>query len=257
MKLAEQQQRFWDLATRAPGARPAEECFAGSPALGAGERLSIYADMFLWRQIDSLREDFPKAAALLGDHGSYHAFEDYLGRHPSTHPSLNRLGHALPAFLERPAAGVDTPRFRPDLADLAALEWARAEVFDEADSTPADAALLTDRADAALMRLRLAPALRLLRLRHDVVPLWKALDDGREPPAPSPAATAVAVWRRDHQVSHCALAADEAAALALALDGAPLGAVCDAFAAREDALPAALQAVASWFAEHWVTGELE
>lgn len=249
MNLAQQQQRFWDLATRAEGARPADECFVGTPALAAAARLDIYADMFLWRQIDSLREDFPKLAALLGDHGSYHAFEDYLAACPSTSPSLNRLGHGLPAFL----AGWHGAR--PDLPDLAALEWARNEVFDEADSVPATAALLEGREDAAAVRFRFAPALRLLELSHDVVPLWKALDEGREePPAPGPAR--VAVWRKGFLVSHCALAADEAVALRRALDGAPLGEICEAFAEREDALPAALQAIASWFAEHFIAGEL-
>ena len=251
MNLAEQQQRFWDLATRAPGAAPAEECFVGTPSLPAGERLGIYADMFLWRQIDSLREDFPKVSALLGDHGSYHAFEDYLAAHPSTHPSLNRLGHALAAFLSRREGA------REDLSDLAALEWARCEVFDEADSPAAAAALLEGREDAAAVRFLLAPALRLLELRHDVVPLWHELDEGREAPPPAPGVSQVAVWRKEFIVSHCALAPDEAVALRRALDGATLAEVCDAFAARDDAMPAALQAVASWFAEQWIAGEMK
>ncbi len=249
MNLAQMQQRFWDLATRAPGARPADECFVGTPSLPAGKRLDIYADMFLWRQIDSLREDFPKLAALLGDHGSYHAFEDYLAAHPSTHPSLNRLGQALASFLSEREGS------RPDLADLAVLEWTRSEVFDEADALAATAALLEGREDAAAVRFRLSPALRLLHLRHDVVPLWKELDEGREPPPPAPFASQIAVWRKEFVVYHCALAADEAVALRRALDGATLAEVCDTFADREDAVPAALKAVASWFAEQWIVGE--
>jgi hypothetical protein len=249
MNLVEQQERFWALATRAPGARPAEECFVGNGALSAPQRLDIYADMFLWRQIDSLREDFPKVAALLGDHGSYHAFEDYLAACPSTHPSLNRLGHGLAAFLEAHA--------RADLADLALLEWTRNEVFDEADSAAASATLLEGREDAAAVRFSFAPALRLVDLGHDVVPLWKALDEGQEAPPPAPCASAVAVWRKEFVVYHCALAADEAEALRRALGGATLGEICDAFAAHEDAVPRALQAVASWFAEQWIAGELK
>lgn len=249
MNLAQLQQRFWDLATRAPDARPAEECFVGTPSLPADKRLDIYADMFLWRQIDSLREDFPKVAALLGDHGSYHAFEDYLATHPSTHPSLNRLGHALAPFL----AARDGAR--PDLADLAALEWTRSEVFDESDAAVATAALLDGREDAASVRFLLTPALRLLDLHHDVVPLWNELDAGHEPPPPVPAPTKVAVWRKEFVVYHCALAADEAEALRRAIGGATLGEICDAFADREDPVPAALQAVASWFAERWIAGE--
>ncbi len=251
MNLEQMQQRFWDLVTRAPDARPAEQCFVGTALLSADQRLTIYADMFLWRQIDSLREDFPKTAALLGEHGSYHAFEDYLGVCPSTNPSLNQLGHGLAAFLYRRAGS------REDLADLAALEWTRNAVFDEADSVAAPAALLDGREDAAAVRFQFAPALRLLDLRHDVINLWKELDEGREPNPPSPAAMTVAVWRKEFLVFHCALAADEAVALRRALDGATLAHICDAFANREDAVPAALQAVASWFAEQWVVGEIK
>ena len=45
---------------------------------------------------------------------------------------------------------------------------------------------------------------------------------------------------------------DEARALALAQSGAPLGAVCEAFVERPDAVEAAFRAISSWFAEGWV-----
>jgi hypothetical protein len=250
VKLAEIQERFWELATRAPDARPATDCFVSTPALSAAERLEIYANMFIWRQIDALREDFPKLAQLFGDEGFYAAAKKYLRAHPSTHPSLARLGRHLAAYL------AEFPGPRPDLADLAALEWARCEVFEEAHVRAATSDILPQR-DAAQVVLRTAPALRLLSLRHDVVPLWKDLEDGNTAPDPRPEPSAVAVWRKGLVVLHATIPADEALALRRAMSGATLGDVCEAFADRADAVQAALSAIASWFAEEWIAAPEE
>jgi hypothetical protein len=245
MNLAELQQRFFELATRVPGARSAAECFVTTPALSAHERLDIYANMFVWRQIDALREDFPKLAQLLGDEGFYATAESYLRAYPSTHPSLAQLGRHFASFL----AEWSGPR--PDLADLVALEWARCEVFEEAHVRAATPALVSG-SEPAQVVLRTVPALRLLSLRHDVLPLWKDLEDGHTASPPRPQPTAVAVWRKEFVVFHVRIAPEEAAALKRAMSGATLGEICEAFAEREDAVQAALSAIASWFAEEWI-----
>lgn len=245
MTLAEMQARFFQLATRAPGARPAADCFVSTPDLSAEERLDIYANMFVWRQIDALREDFPKLAQLLGDEGFYATAEKYLRAHPSTHPSLGQLGRHFASFL------AESPGQRPDLADLAALEWARCEVFEEAHVGAATPDLVGS-PDPARIVLRPVPALRLLSLRHDVVTLWKNLEDDGTAPPPHPQPSAVAVWRKELVVFHVRIAPDEALALRRAMSGATLGEVCEAFAERQDAVRAALSAVASWFAEEWI-----
>jgi len=88
--------------------------------------------MYLFRLVEALREDYRLVARLLGDDAFFALCAGYVGAHPSRNPSLARLGAELPAFLrERPAP-------RPDLADLAALEWARAEAFIAPDSAPLD-----------------------------------------------------------------------------------------------------------------------
>jgi hypothetical protein len=245
MNLAELQERFWELATRAPDARPATECFVSTPDLPAEERLDIYADMFIWRQIDALREDFPKLAQLLGDEGFYATAKKYLRAHPSTHPSLGQLGRHFASFLAESAGP------RPDLADLAALEWARCEVFEEAHAHTATPDLVHG-PDPAQIVLRTVAALRQLSLHHDVVQLWKDLEDGNAALLPRPRPAAIAVWRKGFVVFHTGLAPDEGLALRRAMSGATLGEVCEAFANREDAVQAALSAVASWFAEEWI-----
>jgi hypothetical protein len=248
--LADVQELFHAFATRSPAAsgRDPADAFVGTPALPASERLAIYADMYLWRQVDALREDFPKLVAVLGDERFFALAEGYVREHPSEHPSLSKLGrHVADYLLARPAG-------RPDLPDLARLEWARAEAFEAEDVPLAGLDALRAIPPAALpeVRLAFAPALRLLHLEYDAPALWGALEDGAALAPPRHAEVEVAVWRKELEVFHAVLAADEARAAERALAGEPFGAVCEPFAERDDAVDAALRAVASWFAEGWV-----
>lgn len=252
MKLAEMQRLFYQLAARAPGSESLDVAtlFSGTAELDAKARIGIYADMFIWRQIDALREDFPKLALLLGDGHFYAMAEDYLKAHPSRHASLSELGRELAGFLLRWSG----EGARADLADLAALEWARAKVFEEANFEPAPPERL--RAFSAdvfpRVRLRFVPALRALELRHDFVELWQSLEEGSPAGPPSPRGHTVVVWRKGFEVLHAPIDRDETAALELAQSGEPLGIVCGAFAQRPDPVEAAFTAISSWFVESWV-----
>jgi hypothetical protein len=255
VKLAEMQRVFYQLATRAPGSNALDPAtiVVSTPALDAQARVGIYADMFIWRQIDALRDDFPKLSLLLGDGPFYAMAEEYLIAHPSRHASLSALGRELPGFL----LGWSGEGMRADLADLAALEWARAKVFEEANVEAAPPEFLRAFAADELpeVRLRFVPALRLMPLLHDLAALWQALEDGAPAVPASPARESVAVWRKEFEVFHAAIDADEARALALALSGEPLGVVCEAFAQRPDAVEAAFRAISSWSAERWIRAE--
>jgi hypothetical protein len=250
MTLAETQAAFHALATRAanpPSA--AEDFFVGSSELGAAERIGIYADMYLWRLTDALREDYPKLAALLGDERFLALAEAYAREHPSDRPDLGQFGRYLPAFLRRFPA----PE-RADLADLAALEWARAEVFFGAPAAPvAREALAALGPDAFLdARLELTPALRVLVLDRDAATLWRRLEDGEPADAPIADPIAVVVWRSGFEVFHGRVDLDEARALEVAQAGEPLSSVCAVFGQREDPAAAAFAALTSWFDEGWI-----
>ncbi|WP_242336669.1 MULTISPECIES: DNA-binding domain-containing protein [unclassified Anaeromyxobacter] len=250
MRLAETQAAFHALATRAADPPCAAEDFlVGSPELLALERIGIYADMYLWRLTDALREDYPKLAALLGDERFLEVADTYAREHPSDRPDLGQFGRRLPAFLRRSPA----PE-RADLADLAALEWARAEVFFEAPATPvARDALAVLGPDAFLdARLVLPPALRVLSLGHDAATLWRRLEDGEQPDAPIAIPTAVVVWREGFEVFHGRIELDEARALDAARAGDPLASVCALFGQREDPAAAAFAALVSWFDQGWI-----
>jgi hypothetical protein len=194
-----------------------------SATLSPTERLDIYADMYFYRLRDCLAEDFPTLAKWLGPARFHNLVTDYLLVHPSRHPSLRELGRELPGFLEsRPLA----PPFRA-ASDLAALEWARVDVFDETDAEPLARQDLIERATASPehFRLALVPAVRLIRLESAVLKLWRGLEDDGELPAVGDTATGdpipVCVWRRDFALCHRSLEPDEARCLG-ALAGEPL-----------------------------------
>jgi hypothetical protein len=252
MTLGETQALFHAAVTRqeGDGALDIDRCFTRSPALTAGECVEIYADMYLWRLADALREDYPKIARLLGDERFYALAAAYVHEYPSRHHDLGRLGLHLAAFLRaHPAPD------RPDLADLATLEWARSEVFLEPDMEPASQDALAALPTQEFLRAnpRLVPALRVVTTKHDVVGVWRALEHDQPAPPPAPGIRAIAVWRSWFQVFHTTLDLNEALALESAGAGQPLSQVCAVFGDGEGAAQAAFSAITSWFDEGWIS----
>lgn len=224
MELSALQSTLWRLIVAPTGAvaGAAELCaegviespdleglVCGDERLGAVERVDVYADMYFYRLRDCLAEDFPRLAQTLGEVDFHNLVTDYLLAHPSRHWSLREVGRALPGFLESHTAAV---------ADLAALEWARVDVFDAADAEPLTREDLI--AGGAASRLCLVPAVRLLRVGAGALRAWQgSADEGAQ------GECAVRVWRRGFGVQHCGIEADEEGCLrALAsAGGATLG----------------------------------
>jgi len=199
--------------------------------------------------VDALRADFPALAALLGDDAFAALADAYLAVHPSDDPDIGRLGRRLPAFLlaHPGAAG------RTDLADLAALEWARVEAFFAAPAAPIGRGALGAVApgDFASLGLALVPAALRLDAGHAVAALLAAALDPAvaQVAGPRPGPERLLVWRQGASVVQAVLPEDEAAALDAILAGAPLGEALAAFAARADPAGAALGALLSWLDE--------
>ena len=98
--------------------------FGASPdVIGKTLRLGIYAHMYFSRLHDSLREDFPQCAQLLGPEAFQRLAARYLVRHPSDNPSLRYHGRHFPGFVREYLR--EDRELRPDLAELCQLEWAR------------------------------------------------------------------------------------------------------------------------------------
>ncbi len=192
----------------------------GDERLGAAARLDVYANMYFYRLRDCLAEDFPKLAAHIGSDHFHNLVTDYLLRHPSRHPSLRELGRALPRFLALHPVG-DLFSAAPDLA---VLEWARVDVFDEIDAVALGVAELLNCGEAALRGI---PALRLISIDPRALQIWR---DGGSSETADP--VWVLVWRRDLEVHHRSIEADEAECLQqLAGSGADLAELGEQIAA--------------------------
>lgn len=209
-------------------------------------RLQIYAGMYEARTHDALIEDVPHTAKLLGSDKFPALVKQYVAAVPSTHHSLARLGHGFAAWLRT------QPLERPDLADLAELEWARSEAFVADSFTPVEPETIQqlgpERFTASWMQF--VPSLRLLETAHAVDALWQALEKNEPAPAPAAGPERLIVWRKGFDVFHVTVAEDEFQALEAVQARETVAMVCERFAGRgDDAAHAAFQAIGSWINE--------
>ncbi len=256
MTLSETQALFHEILT---GPEPVatdriDACFAGTPEFPPSERVAIYASMYLWRLTEALRETFPKLHRYLGDDRFAALAEDYVRRNPSEHHDIGQVGRRLARFLRQ-----HPDPERPDLADLAELEWARHQVFFAPPAEPVGPEAFTALAPDAFARtsLVISPAVRVLVLDHAAALLWSRLEADEKPDPPSPGPSAVAVWRRGFDVFHSPLLLDEAVALEGAVAGHPLASICASFNDQDDPASAAHGALSSWLQEGWIVAAAE
>jgi hypothetical protein len=129
------------------------------------ERLEIYNRQYWIRIRQCFYEDYPGLRAILGDKKFEKLADAYLANYPSQSFTLRNLGLRLVKFIE------DEPRWvspHKQLAlDLASLEWAHTEAFDNAAESPLQLEELAG-LNPAKIRLRLQPHLTLLKLKNEV-----------------------------------------------------------------------------------------
>jgi len=257
VRLADLQARFYALVTapesvaatlaaQGPAARQeVERLVAGDARLCAVDRLEIYAGMYFVRLRDVLAEEYPRTSGILGADAFHNLVTSYLDACRPGHPSLREAGARLPDFLAADPAGRD----RPWLAELARLERTRLELFDGPDARPLafdDLAGIAP-ADLGAFRLRSIPCAALLENRFAIATAWRTRH------LPAAAAETLLVWRRDVEVFHRPVDAEEAGWLRrLAPDGLAFQALCAGLAAgRSDQAAAAraFELVGRWAAD--------
>jgi hypothetical protein len=162
MNLAQIQSALFSLVTADRQTKTAPAAIVGGGALQPDARVHIYAEMYVLRTQDSIREDFPKVTEKLGDRFEQTVLE-YVQQHHSTHYSLGMLGEHFPAFLRA--------RGEKELADLALLEWLHAAMFIAPDSEVVEGADLAkiDPEKFGGARLEFVPAFRLVWFEFDPV----------------------------------------------------------------------------------------
>jgi hypothetical protein len=146
---------------------------APNSRLTAFERLEIYNRQYWYRVLGALQEDFAGLRAVIGS-GTFDALSvAYLAAHPSRSFSMRNLGSKLPEWLAANPTGAGR-RWRLAI-DVARIEWAFIEAFDNAEHAP-----LTLEQIATLdagSRLALQPHLNLLALDYAADDLVLALHD--------------------------------------------------------------------------------
>jgi len=203
------QATLWQLITAPENVTDAPVFVEGDPELPAVERVNIYANMYFFRILDCLKEDFPSLVKILGDREFHNLIVQYLQVYPPTHFSLRYVGQHLSEFLKG----------RGELADLAQFEWAQIEAFDAADAQvlthedlqkiPAD--------DWPEMKLQLHPSCQLLHVHYNVHEICPNIQTQE---------TYLRIWRQNLNVYHAAISADEFAALKAIQSGACFADVC-------------------------------
>lgn len=246
--LRELQALFWNAIASEPGAaRPSPwltQWVRAGAQLAPEECVGIYAEMYWARIRDVLHGDFTRTASLLGEERFDTVARAYLCARPSRHPSIARVGEALPDFIaECPPA--DVPPFA---ADLARLEWARVEAFTAGDAEPLRLCDLERvPADAwPALPLRAVPSLTVLELGWPVQRFFAEL--GCEAQSPEP--TVLRVWRRECLVFHSTVDEMEQAALRQLVAGASFASIAEVCADPQDA--AAL--LARWLEDGIIQG---
>jgi hypothetical protein len=132
--------------------------------MSSAQRLEIYSRSYWFRILDSLHADFPGLRAVIGERAFHNLSRAYLAECPSRSFTLRDLGSRLVEWLER------NPRYGGSChalaIDMARLEWAHIEAFDNAAEKalgPGD--LLELGPD---FRVRLQSHIRLLGLKYPV-----------------------------------------------------------------------------------------
>src|SRR5271170_3362841 len=137
-----------------PTKKIAESFIKPNDRLTSFERLEIYNRQYWFRIRGCFYEDYPGLRAVLGDKKFERMTDAYLSRYPSQSYTLRNLGSRLIKFLgaePRWAAPKNKLAF-----DLARLEWAHIEAFDN-EARPSLKTEDLAGLDAARIRLKLQP----------------------------------------------------------------------------------------------------
>ncbi len=176
----------------------AEEIIKPNDRLTSFERLEIYNRQYWFRVLAALAEDFEGLRLIIGDRQFEKLSIAYLQDCPSQSFTLRNLGSRLEPWLRAHpefVAGVETIAL-----DMARLEWAEIEAFDEASKpklTEADLATL-----GPDPQFELQPFIRLLDLQFPVDEMLLAIrHDHRENDIVSNAVASSSARRRPRKRS--------------------------------------------------------
>ena len=232
-------------ASRFLKAKEIDTVLLPSPTLSPAERIGVYQEMFPLRMHDALAADYPALEHFLGHH-----FQEFVVAYTEAHPSrgytLNRLGDNVPAFLAKQRRF--TPR--PFLVDLARLELALTEAFDEHESPTLKAEDFEAISKRHLEKTKLAtiPSLRLVALQWNVdAYLDSVRDEKHDHPGPRKEPAFLLVFRRNYGIYRLKVPPGASALLEDVVAGRPLGDAVERALARRGRQRVAAGDFSRWF----------
>ena len=143
----------------------AESFIKPNDRLDSFERLEIYNRQYWFRIRGCFYDDFRGLRAILGNRKFERLADIYLAQRPSRSFTLRNLGSFIIPFLEQ-NPGLTAPRSALAL-DMARLEWAHIEAFDNEAKPPLQTDDLLD-TNSAEIRLQSQPHLALLKLNYEI-----------------------------------------------------------------------------------------
>jgi hypothetical protein len=236
---------------------PALADVADGGKLGPGRRLGIYHHAYRARLLETLRDTFSHTLGYLGDEWFDHLALRFIEQQPSGHANLRWYGGTWSAWLARMLdEGGELARqlgTHPEVAELAALDWALRMAFDAADAPVLSAGQLAAMPAEGWMGspLRPQPSVQMLSVRHNSLSLWHALDRDDEVPRVEALAAQqeVLVWRLDERPHFQSVSPVEAQAVRGLLAGISFEALCAQLAEAapdQDTAPVAAGLLRRW-----------
>lgn len=187
-----------------------EDLAAPSRTLTGAQRLAIYSRSYHARLLECFRAEYPCLLHALGESLFNHFVIEYLQSYPPHSYTLYRLAESFPRFLAETRPDAETaPEKRetwPDfIIDLATLERAFLEVYDGPGcewQALLNGVRVLSLVPAQLQQAQLeaVPGLKLLAFRYPVAAYFAAVRREQKPGLPEPAATFLALTRRDYVV---------------------------------------------------------
>ena len=171
---------------------------------------------------ESLRASFEQTHTWLGDDRFEEAMAAHIAAKSPSSFTISAFGEDFDVTLAH------LYRRNPEVAELAALEWALARAFDGPDSPPLGLSLAEPR-DWEQARFTLVPTLAMQPVTTNCAPIWTALSQGEVPPKAEVMGGGhwLAVWRDDLTSRFRVIDALERGAIRMAGEGESFGRICE------------------------------
>lgn len=218
----------------------------------AGPGLSVYQNNYRAQLMACLAETYERTHAWLGDEAFLAAAATHVDATP---PSAWTLDAYPIDFAE--TLGAIYPD-DPEVAELAALEWALYRAFTAADAIAMTPDMLAGVSwDSAA--LHFTHSLSILPATSNAAAIWSALSNGEMPPGAValPELAALLVWRQDFMPCFRTIEAVEEQALALCMGGAEFSALCESMIealGKTEGIARAAALLGQWISDGLIVG---